>query len=108
MVAKVKQWRAAGIPIDGIGSQAHLQPGQAAGFKAALKVLCSAVPECAVTELDIVNAKPEEYAMVAKVRLQCAWIKKPLQCLYLPLCLFMYLLLSEGLLRTVSPVLGLR
>jgi endo-1,4-beta-xylanase len=66
MITKVKQWRAAGVPIDGIGSQAHLQPGQAAGFKAALKALCAVVPECAVTELDIVNAKPEEYALVAK------------------------------------------
>jgi endo-1,4-beta-xylanase len=70
MVSKVKAWRAVGVPIDGIGSQAHLQPGQAAGFKAALKSLCAVVPECAVTELDIVNAKPEEYALVVKACLE--------------------------------------
>ncbi|KAF2427247.1 structural studies On the mobility in the active site of the Thermoascus Aurantiacus xylanase I [Tothia fuscella] len=66
MISKVKEWRAAGIPIDGIGSQAHLKPGQAAGFGAALKGLCAVVPECAITELDIEGAKAEEYATVAK------------------------------------------
>lgn len=66
MIKKVKEWRAAGIPIDGIGSQAHLKPGQAAGFGAALKALCAVVPECAVTELDIEGANPSEYATVAK------------------------------------------
>ena len=66
MIDKVKKWRAEEVPIDGIGTQAHLLPGQAKDAKAALKALCAAAPECAITELDIVDAKPEEYATVAK------------------------------------------
>ncbi|QDS71205.1 hypothetical protein FKW77_010288 [Venturia effusa] len=66
MVTKVKAWIAQGIPIDGIGSQGHLKPGQASGFKAALSSLCAAAPECAITELDIEQAKPEEYAMAVQ------------------------------------------
>jgi endo-1,4-beta-xylanase len=66
MIAKVQQWRNAGVPIHGIGSQAHLQAGMAQDTKAALDALCAAAPECAVTELDIVGAGPDEYAAVAK------------------------------------------
>src|ERR1700712_4144183 len=66
MIEKVKKWRADGVPIDGIGTQAHLQAGQAKDAKGALDALCAAAPECAVTELDIVGAKPEDYVTVAK------------------------------------------
>ncbi|KAF2401808.1 endo-beta-1,4 xylanase [Trichodelitschia bisporula] len=66
MIAKVKQWRAAGVPIDGIGSQAHLKPGQAAGVRGAMQALCAAAPECAITELDIQDAPAADYASVAK------------------------------------------
>jgi endo-1,4-beta-xylanase len=66
MVAKVKQWLAAKVPIDGIGSQAHLKAGMAKDAKGALDALCAAAPECAVTELDIVGARPDEYAAVAE------------------------------------------
>ncbi|KAF9635898.1 bZIP transcription factor bZIP-1 [Lasiodiplodia theobromae] len=39
LISKVKAWRAAGVPIDGVGSQSHLQAGQASGTGAAMKAL---------------------------------------------------------------------
>lgn len=66
MITHVRKWVAAGIPIDGIGSQSHLKPGQASGTKAALSALCAAVQECAITELDIEQAAPAEYATAVK------------------------------------------
>ena len=61
MVSNVRRWRSQGIPIDGIGSQSHLQEGMGAGVKAAMQSLCSAAPECAITELDIRNAPASDY-----------------------------------------------
>ncbi|GAC73192.1 hypothetical protein PANT_8c00118 [Moesziomyces antarcticus T-34] len=66
LVSKVKQWRSEGIPIDGIGSQSHLAApgsfGDASGVGAAMKAVCSAAPECAMTELDIAGAAASDYA----------------------------------------------
>lgn len=68
LINKVKQWRSQGIPIDGIGSQTHLQVEgsfpDAAGVPAALKAVCAAAPECAITELDIAEASPSDYSTV--------------------------------------------
>ena len=62
MAAKVKQWIAAGVPIDGIGSQSHLGgPWPIAEYPGALKSLCAAAPECAITELDIKGASASDY-----------------------------------------------
>ncbi|KAK7728560.1 hypothetical protein SLS57_002449 [Botryosphaeria dothidea] len=72
LISKVKAWRAAGVPIDGIGSQSHLQAGQASGTGAAMKALCAAADECAITELDIVGAAAADYVAATKACLDVA------------------------------------
>jgi endo-1,4-beta-xylanase len=66
MASYVKKWIAAGIPIDGIGAQAHLMAGQAKNVPAALAVLCAVASQCAITEMDIVNAAPADYVTAVK------------------------------------------
>ncbi|KAJ3054369.1 hypothetical protein HK097_001978 [Rhizophlyctis rosea] len=54
MVNLVKRLKANGVPIDCIGSQAHLMVGQvSSSFSSTLSSLCSAAGKCAITELDI-------------------------------------------------------
>ncbi|KAF4629551.1 hypothetical protein G7Y89_g8595 [Cudoniella acicularis] len=66
MISHVKKWVDAGVPIDGIGAQAHLMAGEAKNVAASLAALCAVVSQCALTEVDIVNAAPAEYVEVAK------------------------------------------
>lgn len=65
LIRYVKKWRSAGVPIDGIGSQMHLQQGndwpRADDVENAMKALCAAAPECAITELDIAGASSSDY-----------------------------------------------
>jgi len=66
MIRNVKAWIAAGIPIDGIGSQGHLTAGQGANAPGAMAALCAAAPECALTEVDIQNASSSDWTNVVK------------------------------------------
>ncbi|KAI1376289.1 family 10 xylanase [Hypoxylon crocopeplum] len=67
MVAHVKKWLAAGVPIDGIGSQAHLTPNLANQAAATIKALAaSGVGEVAFTEVDIQTAPANDYTAVTK------------------------------------------
>ncbi|KAJ4292653.1 Endo-1,4-beta-xylanase F3 [Kalmusia sp. IMI 367209] len=62
MASKVTEWVAAGVPIDGIGSQTHLGGSwPISDYPAALKSICAVVDECAITELDIAGAAASDY-----------------------------------------------
>lgn len=66
VVNNVQRWRAAGVPIDGIGSQCHLSPDQIPALPGLLQTLSSAVHEIAITELDISNGTSGNYVSVVQ------------------------------------------
>ncbi|KAI1568134.1 Beta-xylanase [Pyrenophora tritici-repentis] len=62
MASHVKKWIAAGVPIDGIGSQSHLSGvWPMSDVPAAMELLCGSAPECAMTELDIKGGASSDY-----------------------------------------------
>ncbi|KAG8927052.1 hypothetical protein FRC03_010635 [Tulasnella sp. 419] len=65
IVVLVKRLKAAGVPIDGIGTEAHLSAGVTASFKNALTLLATAGTEVAITELDISGGSASDYTNVA-------------------------------------------
>ena len=63
LASKVQEWIAAGVPIDGIGTQSHLGAG-VSGTQEALELLAASADEIAITELDIAGAAAADYATV--------------------------------------------
>ncbi|KAG8767147.1 hypothetical protein FRC12_006422, partial [Ceratobasidium sp. 428] len=66
MVALVNRQKAAGTPIDGIGSQTHLEAGSAGSLQAALTKLATTGCDVAITELDIKGASSSDYTTAVK------------------------------------------
>nr|QNS31428.1 XYN2 [Ceratobasidium cereale] len=66
LVNLVNRQKAAGTPIDGIGTQTHLGAGGAGGVQGALNKAASAGVDVAITELDIAGAAANDYVTVVK------------------------------------------
>ncbi|CAE6476842.1 unnamed protein product [Rhizoctonia solani] len=66
VVNLVKSQTAAGVPIDGIGSQSHLEAGGSSTTLATLTQLATAGVDVAITELDIKGASANDYSTVVK------------------------------------------
>ena len=67
MINLVKSLKASGVPIDGIGVQAHLIVGQVPStFKSNLQAFAALGVEVAITELDIRMTLPATSALLAQ------------------------------------------
>ncbi|KAJ7348445.1 glycosyl hydrolase family 10 protein [Mycena albidolilacea] len=80
MVALVGRLKARGVPIDGIGTQTHIQLGRAGTIAANLQTLANTGLDVAITELDIASStssaneaqQSADYATVARACLAVA------------------------------------
>lgn len=79
---------AAGVPIDGVGTQMHLEAGGAGGAVAAITALAATGLDVAITELDIKNAAANDYTTVVNA------------CLQQPRCVG----ITVRIFRTIQPV----
>lgn len=66
MVSYVNKWKAAGVPIEGVGTQMHLEANGAGGAVAALTALAATGLDVAITELDIKSASANDYTTVVR------------------------------------------
>ncbi|KDQ10110.1 glycoside hydrolase family 10 protein [Botryobasidium botryosum FD-172 SS1] len=66
IVLYVSKWKAAGVPIDGIGTQMHISAGGAGSVSAALTALAGAGVDVAITSLEIPGSSGSEWATVVK------------------------------------------
>jgi endo-1,4-beta-xylanase len=67
MINLVKSLKASGVPIDGIGIQAHMIVGQLpSSFKSNLQAFAALGVEIAITELDIRMTLPSTSALLAQ------------------------------------------
>lgn len=66
MVALIGRLKSRGVPIDGVGTQAHLILGQVGGVAAQLAVLANTGLDVAITELDIRIAKTVDSTKLAQ------------------------------------------
>ena len=62
----MNKWKAAGVPIEGVGTQMHLEANGAGGAVAALTALASTGLDVAITELDIKGASGNDYTTVVR------------------------------------------
>ncbi|KAG8782465.1 hypothetical protein FRC19_006871 [Serendipita sp. 401] len=92
-VSKVKSWKSAGAPIDGIGA------GGAGGVQAALAALAAAgVSEVAITELKIKGASSNDYVSAMKASFSvsaCVGITARILC-YIFLCVLLITVVSRS------------
>jgi len=66
LVNLVKKLKAAGVPIDGIGTQTHLSSSQGGGTAAAMAAMAGANVDVAITELDVGTGSATVYSTVTK------------------------------------------
>ena len=66
LVNLVKKLKAAGVPIDGIGTQTHLSSTGGGGTAAAMAAMAGANVDVAITELDVGSGNANVYSTVTK------------------------------------------
>lgn len=84
MLALIGRLQSRGVPIDGVGSQAHLILGQVGGVQAQLTRLGATGLDVAITELDIRIPKTVTAAKLSQQQNDYATVTRA--CLAVPKC----------------------